>query len=176
MSSTAATKGNESVNRINHQKANIALCYNIVGTMLPLIISLVLIFLFFFFSNLKQILDRGDLCIYSAGLYTSAIISFMNNKKELRIADKRLHHLSYLLIFISSLLFAGFSLYESIEINYKVKILFNVWIIRVLSIGLLGFSVFTLRNALEYEFINQIPETNALSDEQKRTSDLAEGL
>lgn len=157
------------------QKVNLSLGYNIVGTMLPFIISLCFVVLFSFYADILAIISRGDLLLYSAGLYTAAILSFMNNKRNLRLTDRRMYHISYLLILISSLLFAGNVLRESIQNYYKVSIRINIGVIWISSIILLSTAILFLKRALDYEI--ETPTAHDLAaDDVARSDKIAEEL
>jgi hypothetical protein len=176
MSDSIVTESRIETTRIDSQKSKITLAYSIVGTMLPFFISFVVVVFFSFYSDILKIIDRGDLFIYSAGIYTSAIITFMNNKKELRIQDRNLYHLSYLLVFIASIAFAVFLFRDSIQGIYNIVIQTNYYIIRVMSILLISFSIYVLKTAIDYACLNTPPETRIIADAQARKNVIMEEL
>jgi hypothetical protein len=166
-------KNNEEILKTNKQKSVLALLGSFLGTMLPFIIMIILFFIAFtpfLYQEIMKTLDRGDFFIYSAGLLTTAIISFINNRKSLKVFHKYLCFGSVVLIIVISICYAGCSLRDKMNILDNIG---SLWFVRIFSIIMLIFSGWALKNALDYEYID-LPDVQ--KEEEERTKKLAEGL
>jgi uncharacterized BrkB/YihY/UPF0761 family membrane protein len=71
--------------------------YTFVGTILPLIIAIFVVFLFDKQNALFNFLDKGEVLIFSVGLSSTAFLLFCENKDAIHInRDKFLYHFNIL--------------------------------------------------------------------------------
>lgn len=131
------------------KKAWTAFIYNIVGAILPFIISAIAIVYFQKYALIKTFLDQGGVLLLSAGLYSTAIFVYGENRPDIKAkGDKFLSHIIVLCLVVVSVLYL--LIYsEEVLIEYKFKT--NLTFVRWSSLVLLGIAAIALFRSILLE-------------------------
>ena len=159
----------------NHrrQKANTAIFYNVVGTLLPFIIVSVILLLFYQFDKIISVLDRGDFCIYSVGLFSTALFLFNYNKNSIPSKfDYWLYQSILYLITIAAVLYAGVYTKELVLKDLS----FNFDILRFGSIGLFLISILSAYRGLLLEYRKDSPNVDVEAERRQEVNEIMKDL
>lgn len=154
------------------QKAIKSFAYTIGGTLLPLIIALFALPLMDKTSEFLKFFDKGDVLIFSAGLYTTAWLLYSESAAFIKERnDKILSNLSILFLIICSAIYAiiySFNLAHNGQ--YEVNLLF----LRISSSLLFAISVLAVWRSI---YINKLySETDTRSSSNSEVQDIMNQL
>jgi len=151
-----------------------ALNYNILGVVLPFILSLIPIALLFDFSSIFEFIYQGNFLLFSASFYTTAIYLLNENKYEIENKiDVFFELYSVWLLIISSSTYA--ILYFSQLAEVVIENL-GYWFVIILSITLFIVALFALYRSLSLELMKHKPEVNVEKMSKEGVDDIIESL
>jgi hypothetical protein len=155
------------------QRANTAIFYNVGGTLLPFTIVCIILSLFFRFENIISVVDRGDFCIYSVGLFSTAIFLFNHNRGTLDSRfDYWLHQSIFYLIIFAAVLYGG--VYTK-ELVLKEQA-FNINLVRYGSILLFIISIIATYRGLLIEYRKEAPKVNVEEERREEVNKIMKEL
>ncbi len=153
-----------------------ALNYNILGVVLPFILSLIPIALLFDFSSILTFIYQGNFLLFSASFYTSAIYLLNENKNQIEDKVDVLFELySVWLLIISSSTYAILYFSQLAEVKND-KYCFGFYFVIALSLILLGIAIYALYRSLLLEFLRYKPEVNVEKMSQEGVAEIMDNL
>jgi hypothetical protein len=139
-----------------------------MGVILPFILSLFGIMLFGKYEAIWTFLDQGQFLLFGAGLYTSSIFLFQENKKSVRqTKDKVLSIASVWLLIFCSGLYATIYSYGLLD---NVSDTMNAIFIRITSVIFFIISLVSVYRSLFIDFLKVYPDVD-IKDESKKGVD-----
>lgn len=125
--------------------------YSVLGTILPMILATIPALLFNEGGKLWKFLDEGEVLLFGAGLFTSALFLFGENKPSLKKrGDKILSNLSLWLLIVCSAFYAILYTVEIFGDEYLSKM--NYLFIRCTSVALFLISMIAVYRSTFIEF------------------------
>ncbi len=158
---------------IHLEKSIKTFSYTFGGTILPLIIALFAMLLLNRNSEFWKFLDKGDVLIFSAGLYSTAWFLFSENSTSVRDKkDKILWNLSILFLIICSALYA---IVYSVSITQNSETILNIGFLRTVSCILFAISTIAVWRSI---FIDQkkFPSPDIQASSASGVSDIMDQL
>ncbi|HKR05648.1 MAG TPA: hypothetical protein VJY62_13520 [Bacteroidia bacterium] len=164
----------QSQKRIHLEKTIKGFSYNIIGVILPFILSLIPIFILNKQDAIWKFLDEGQFLLFGAGLYTSSIFLFGENRDSIRkTKDKILSNLSLWFLIICSSFYA--IIYCLDLINNTTNVL-NTYFIRCGSLFLFVISVISVYRSIYIDFLKSYPEVDIKEESKKGVDDILKQL
>ena len=134
--------------KIYLQKAFNATYWSVLGTILPFILGSIILLTFSKAYTIINFVDRGDFCLYSAGLLSSSLFLLSDNKDHTRNSlNIILYPASFLLIIISAALYCSIFIRENLFTDQN-SINVSYCFVRVVSFILLGLSLIIVFKSL----------------------------
>ncbi len=164
----------ENQKRIHLEKTLKGFSYNVIGVILPFILSLIPILILGKYNAILTFLDEGQFLLFGAGLYTSSIFLFGENRQSIRTTkDKILSNLSLWFLIISSAFYAIIYCLDLIQNNsFSINKIF----IRLASIGLFTVSVISVYRSLFIDFLKSYPEVDIKEESKKGVDNILKEL
>lgn len=164
----------ENQKRIHFEKTLKGFSYNVIGVILPFFLSLLPIFALRKYNAILTFLDQGQFLLFAAGLYTSSIFLFGENKQSIRRnKDKFLSNLSFWSLIICSAFYAIIYCLDLIKIeSYQL----NTAFVRCASILLFAISVFAVYRSLFIDFLKSYPEVDIKEESKKGVDNILNQL
>jgi len=153
-------------NKLRYQRTLKVFFYNVLGVILPFLLSLIPIMILNKTDKIFSFLDEGQFFLFSAGLLTSAILVFGENRTAIKSDfDKFLNFMSLWLLIFCSAFYA--IIYCLSLINIPPCYAVSTWFIRSSSILLF---VIALTSIYRSVYIDSIKE-NSKIDVQGQSND-----
>ncbi|MDP2235401.1 MAG: hypothetical protein Q8J88_03100 [Bacteroidales bacterium] len=160
--------------RIHLEKTIKGFSYNVIGVILPFILSLIPIFILGKYNAIWTFLDQGQFLLFGAGLYTSSIFLFGENGQSIRRAtDKILSNLSLWFLIICS---AFYAIIYCLDLINNDSYSMNTAFIRWASILLFAVSVFSVYRSLFIDFLKSYPEVDIKEESKKGVDNILKQL
>ena len=118
--------------------------------------------------------DQGQFLLFGAGLYTSSIFLFGENKGSIRkLKDKLLSNLSFWLLIISS---AFYAIIYCLDLLKEQAFSLNIVFIRVTSIILFSIAVISIYRGVFIDFLKTYPEVDVKEESKKEVDHIMDQL
>jgi hypothetical protein len=164
----------ENQKRIHLDKTIKGFSYNVIGIILPFILSLIPIFILGKHNAIWTFLDKGQFLIFGAGLYTSSIFLFGENRHSIRrTKDKILSNLSLWFLIICSAIYA---IIYCLDLINNESYTMNTTFIRWASILLFAISVFSVYRSLLIDSLKSYPEVDIKEESKKGVDNILNQL
>ena len=164
----------EDQKRIHLEKTIKGFSYNVIGVILPFILSLIPSFILGEYNAIWTFLDQGQFLLFGAGLYTSSIFLFGENKQSVRrTKDKILSNLSFWFLIICS---AFYAIIYCLDLINREANLMNTAFIRWTSILLFVISIFSVYRSLFIDFLKSYPEVDIKEESKKGVDNIIKQL
>jgi len=164
----------ENQKRIHLEKTIKGFTYNVIGVILPFILSLIPIFILSKYDAILTFLDKGQFLLFGAGLYASSIFLFGENRSSIRkTKDKILSNLVIWFLIICSTFYA--IIYCLDLINNSAYSL-NTGFIRGASIVLFIISVISIYRSIYIDFLKSYPEVDIKEESKKGVDNILKQL
>jgi hypothetical protein len=158
----------ENQKRIHWEKTMKGFSYNVMGVLLPFILSVIPIFILRKYDAIWTFLDQGQFLLFGAGLYTSSIFLFDENRQSIRHKkDKLLSNLSLWFLIICS---AFYAIIYCLDLIKNESFSMDIILIRSASIIFFAISVFSFYRSLFIDFLKSYPEVD-IEEESKKGVD-----
>ncbi|MET3978517.1 hypothetical protein ABIB62_001086 [Mucilaginibacter sp. UYP25] len=144
------------VHKKNHlQKTIKALSYNVLGVILPFILSLIPILILKKYDKIEAFLDEGEFLIFAAGLYTGALFLFGENSNSIKKGyDKFLSATCLWLLIICSSSYAIIYCLQILDVFKNIDLSF----IRIYSIIIFSIAVLASYRSVFIDFLKIYPQ------------------
>lgn len=160
--------------KIHLEKTIKGFSYNIMGVTLPFILSLIPIFVLNKYDAIWTFFDEGQFLLFAAGLYTSSIFLFGENKQSIvKTKDKILSNLVMWFLIISASFYAIIYCLNLIE---NKSFVLNIFFIRGTSTFLFIVSVFSIFRSIYIDFLKSYPEIDIKKESKKGVDDIINQL
>ncbi|HLP53546.1 MAG TPA: hypothetical protein VK151_00885 [Fluviicola sp.] len=144
-------EANHEKKRIHTEKTIKSFSYSVLGTILPMLLATLPVLLFNNSEKLWKFFDEGEVLLFGAGLFTSALFLFGENKPSIKkTVDKILSNLSLWLLIVCSAFYAILYTVEIFGEEYLAKI--NYAFVRCTSIVLFIVSMLAVYRSTFIEF------------------------
>jgi hypothetical protein len=153
------------------QKAIYAAFYTVLGTLLPLILGSIILLAYSSSAKIVGFIDRGDFCLYSAGLLSSSFFLLSDNHEKLRKwHNSILVPVCFVLIIIAAGLYCSIFIGTDL-LKEQIKLTMSNSFIRITSFILIAFSLIITYRSLIIDYKNRPPKVDVLKkeDEQVQT-------
>lgn len=158
------------------KKATTACFWSIVGTILPLILGSVILLTYSKSDKLIGFVDRGDFCLYSAGLLASALFILSDNKENIRKwHNSILYPATFLLIIISATLYCAIYIGGDL-LKEQIKIEISNSFVRATSWILIICSLIITYRALIIDFKFRPPKVDAIRKYEENVENIKDQL
>lgn len=148
--------------------------YNVIGVILPFILSLIPIFILGKYNAIWTFFDQGQFLLFGTGLYTSSIFLFGENRQSIRrTKDKILSNLSLWFLIICS---AFYAIIYCLDLIANESYSMNTALIRWASILLFAISVFSVYRSLFLDFLKSYPEVDIKEESKKGVDNILNQL
>lgn len=165
---------NEQPKNIHLEKTLKAFSYNVLGVILPFILSLLGILLVQKYEAIWKFLDEGQFFLFGAGLYTTSILFFSENRDSIsKKKDKILSNLSFWLLIICS---AFYAIIYSLNLVQSGVFKLNITFIRFSSIFLFVVSVISVYRGIFVDFLKIYPEVDVKRKSKEGIDDIMNKL
>jgi hypothetical protein len=159
---------------IHFEKTLKGFSYNVLGVILPFILSLIPIVILKKYDAIYTFLDQGQFFLFGAGLYTSSIFLFGENKSSIRkLRDKLLSNLSFWLLIISS---AFYAIIYCLDLLKELGFSLNIFFIRASSFILFGIAVISIYRGVFIDFLKTYPEVDVKEESKKEVDHIMDQL
>lgn len=164
----------ENQKEIHLEKTIKGFMYNMIGVILPFILSLIPIFVLGRFDAIWAFLDQGQFLLFAAGLYTSSIFLFGENIQSIRRKeDKILSNFAILLLIMCSSFYAIIYCLNLINNGvYTVSTCF----IRCSSILLFIISLVSFYRSIFIDCLKSYPEVDIKEESKKGVDNILNQL
>lgn len=147
--------------------------YNVLGVILPFILSLIAILILRKYEKIWAFIDDGNLFLFGAGLYTASIYLFGENKNEIKEGiDKFLSNLSFWFLIISS---AFYCIIYCLMLLDKSKVANEVFV-RTCSILFFLLSTIAMYRSVSIDALKTYQDVNIERENQKGVADILDKL
>jgi len=150
--------------------------WTVLGTILSLIFGSIILFTFSESDKIISFVDRGDFCLYSAGLLSSSLFVLSENKNNMRgWHNSILYPCAFLLIIIAAALYCAIYIASdllTLKTNIKISNNFVHWT----SFILILFSLIITYRALLIDFKFRPPEVDPAKKEGKEIKSIMDQL
>lgn len=148
--------------------------YNVMGVILPFILSLIAIFVLGRTDALFTFLDKGQFLLFGAGLFTSSIFLFGENRESIRkTKDKILSNLSVWFLIITS---AFYAIIYCLDLIDNETFSMNTDFIRWASIILFVISAVSVYRSIFIENLKLYPEVDVKGESKKGVEEILNKL
>ncbi|MCX5748880.1 MAG: hypothetical protein NTZ10_01355 [Candidatus Saganbacteria bacterium] len=156
------------------------LMHNVIGTVLPSIIGLILLSVISKPKEVHIFIDKGDLFLYSAALLSSSLFLFNENENKEWILKKNMmvdYYISISLIWFiifSSVMYGGIFLSGQIIPVLNTAINIDLNLVRWVSVLLICFSIYCSYRALSVQFESKedLPDVDLKQESDNEIDDL----
>lgn len=138
------------------QNFNRLIFYNIMGVVLPFIISVIIVSIFSEVTLIWQFIDQGNFLLFSASFYTTSIYLFRENQNS--IQDEKDFWLDLLAIWILVILASIYGVLYFMQINNTDLSDTKIVILRVLSLIIFFKSIYSLYRGFRLDNLNRVPK------------------
>jgi hypothetical protein len=164
----------ENQKKIHFEKTLKGFSYNVMGIILPFILSLIPIFVLSRYDAIWTFLDQGQFLLFGAGLYTSSIFLFGENQPSIRCKiDKILNNISLWFLIICS---AFYAIIYCLDLIKPQLFSVNNVFIRFASILLFVVSIISVYRSLSIDFLKMYPEVDIKKESKKGVDSILKGL
>lgn len=158
------------------RKAFQAAFWNVLGTVLSLLFGSVILFTFSEPDKIISFVDRGDFCLYSAGLLSSSLFVLSENKKNIRNwYNSMLYPSAFLLIIISAALYCAIFIASDL-IHLPINVNVSSTFVHLTSYLLILFSLIITYRALLIDFKYRPPEIDPVKKEEEQVQNIMNQL
>jgi hypothetical protein len=162
-------------NRKKHfEKTMKGFSYNVLGVILPFILSLLGMMILKKYEKIWAFIDEGQFLLFGAGLYTSSIFLFGENKSSIRkSSDKLLSNVSLWFLIVTSALYGIIYFISLLEVR-PLDTDHNF--IRITSILLFVVSLLSIYRSISIDSLKTYASINVEEESQKGVNDILENL
>lgn len=151
-----------------------AFSYNILGVILPFILSLLAILVLKKYAAIWSFLDQGQFLLFGAGLYTTSIFLFGENRVSIsKKRDKIMSNLSFWLLIVCSALYA---IIYCLDLVKSDAFSVNTTFIRFSSLLLFSISIFSVYRSLYIDFLSSYPDIDVKGKSKEGVEDIMKNL
>ncbi|WP_374951832.1 hypothetical protein [Mucilaginibacter sp.] len=134
-----------------------AFSYNVLGVVLPFILSLIPILFLKKYDKIESFLDEGEFLIFASGLYTGALFLFGENTASIKkMHDKILSALCIWLLIICSTSYAIIYCVQLLKLNAGIDLPF----IRIYSLIIFFIAVLASYRSVFIDFLKTYPQVD----------------
>lgn len=160
--------------KIHLEKTIKAFTYNVMGVTLPFILSIFPIIILSQYEALIVFIDQGNFLLFGAGLYTTSLYLFGENRSSIKhTKDKVLFNLSLWLLIITSAIYA---IIYGLALIPNATFQLNTSFIRTISLLLFCISIFAVYRSLFVDILKTYPEVNIKDVSKKGVDDILNQL
>ncbi len=164
----------ENQKAIHLEKTLKGFSYNVLGVILPFILSLIPIIILKRYEAIFTFLDEGQFLLFGAGLFTSSIFLFGENRNSIRKKyDKILSNLSLWLLIICS---AFYAIIYCLDLLKNETHTLNLNFIRCASLVLFTISVISIYRSVFIDFLKTYPEVDVKEESKKNIDNIMDKL
>ncbi|MFC0516512.1 hypothetical protein ACFFGT_20060 [Mucilaginibacter angelicae] len=143
-------------------KAFNASFWTILGAVLPLILGSIILFACSQSSKWIGFVDRGDFCIYSAGLLSSSLFVLSDNKEHIKKwHNSILYPSTFVLIIIAATLYCAIYIVGEL-LKDQNSIVISVHFVRYMSFSLILLSIIITYRSLIIDFKARPPKVDVV--------------
>lgn len=156
------------------EKTMKAFSYNVLGIILPFILSLLPIVVLRQYGAIWSFLDEGDFFLFGAGLFTTSVLLFGENNISIREKqDKVLSNLSFWLLIICS---AFYAIIYCLNIVNKDELRLDLYFIRCSSLLLFSIAVYSVYRSLYIDQLRTYPSIDVKKVSKEEIDDILKNL
>ncbi|ACF10803.1 hypothetical protein Cpar_0380 [Chlorobaculum parvum NCIB 8327] len=164
----------ENQTRIHFEKTLKGFSYNVIGVILPFILSLIPIFVLGKYNAIWTFLDQGQFLLFGAGLYTTSIFLFGENQASIRHdIDKILNNISVWFLIICSSFYA---IIYCLDLIKHDALSINTSFIRWTSVLLFFVSIISVYRSLFIDFLKTYPDVDIKEESKKGVDNILKEL
>lgn len=157
-------------------KAFTAAFWNVLGAFLPLIFGSIILFTYSLSSEIIGFVDRGDFCLYSAGLLSGSLFLLSDNKENIRNwHNSILYPMAFLLIIIAAALYCAIYIGGDL-LKEKIKIEISSQFVRYTSFLLIILSLIITYRSLLIDFKFRPPKIDAVKKTEENIQNIIDQL
>jgi len=157
-------------------KAITASFWTILGTVLPLILGSIILLAYSQSSKLIGFVDRGDFCIYSAGLLSSSLFILSDNKENIKKwHNSILYPSTFVLILIAAALYCAIYIGGDL-LKEQNNIVISTYFVRSISYFLILSSIIITYRSLIIDFKARPPKIDVVKKSGEDVQDIMNQL
>lgn len=160
--------------KIHSDKTLKAFSYNVLGVILPFILSLLPIIILGQYVAIWSFLDEGDFFLFGAGLFTTSVLLFSENNSAIReTQDKLLSNLSFWLLIICS---AFYAIIYCLNIVNRNDLKLDLYFIRWSSLILFSIAVYSVYRSLYIDQLRTYPQVDVKKISKEGVDEILKNL
>ena len=157
-------------------KALSASFWTIFGAILPLLFGTVILFTYSQPGKIIGFIDRGDFCLYSAGLLSSALFILSDNKENARRwHDSILYPITFVLIIIGAALYCAIYIGGDL-LTAKIQLKISIIFVRCTSFVLIISAIIITYRSLIIDFRSRSPNIDAVKNSNDEVQNILNQL
>ncbi|MBK8608519.1 MAG: hypothetical protein IPL84_00805 [Chitinophagaceae bacterium] len=155
-------------------KTNETFFYNVLGTLLPILLSFIPICLFSLFGKMSSFVENGTICICSASFYTISWYLYNEHSGSINtVIDKRLKNYGIVLILFSAAVYCFIYAVDTLKI---INLPLNLCIVWLFSLILFALSLLSLYRSINLGSLQNPPKSDPRDENQTQVNNIMSQL